>query len=143
MIMRVAEVAKYIINHENEMCRPTSNLRLQKLLYFVQVQSILLSDNPCFPEKIEAWNFGPVIPEIYHKYKMFGVADIPTSPETPVIDDNSKYIIDDILEQCAKYTTTQLVAITHNQSPWRNAYKNGTNTQISVGALREYFGVQQ
>ena len=33
---------------------------------------------PCFDDKIEAWNFGPVVPTAYHEYKQYGSGDIPT-----------------------------------------------------------------
>lgn len=38
------------------------------------------SQAPCFKQVIEAWDFGPVVPEAYHKFKQHGSGDIPTMP---------------------------------------------------------------
>ena len=46
-----------------------TNLKLQKLLYYAQGYSLAILDRPIFPEKIEHWTHGPVVHEIYHKYK--------------------------------------------------------------------------
>jgi uncharacterized phage-associated protein len=51
---------------------PITNLSLQKLLFFIQGFHYLNYDKLLFEEEIEAWNFGPVIPEIYHQFKKFG-----------------------------------------------------------------------
>ena len=70
-------VARYIIKRCNELNRPISNLKLQKLLYFVQAEFLVGEGSACFPEEIEAWDFGPVVPEVYHRYKAYGSASIP------------------------------------------------------------------
>jgi uncharacterized phage-associated protein len=49
-----------------------SNLKLQKLMYYAQGFSLVLFNKPLFPERIEAWIHGPVIPAVYHKYKGYG-----------------------------------------------------------------------
>lgn len=53
-----------------------SNLKLQKILYLIQAYSLIQTKRPCFSEDIEAWDFGPVIPDVYRKYKQFGSTDI-------------------------------------------------------------------
>lgn len=64
-------VAKYIIKRCNDTNRIISNLKLQKLLYFVQAEFLVTTTHACFPEEIEAWDFGPVVPEVYHRYKAY------------------------------------------------------------------------
>ena len=41
-----------------------SNMKLQKLLYYVQGFHIAVFNRPLFNEDIEAWMYGPVVPEI-------------------------------------------------------------------------------
>ena len=67
------DVARYIINYSNKKDYHISNLKLQKLLYFTQAYYLAFTDShkPCFPERIEAWNFGPVVPEVYHFHIIF------------------------------------------------------------------------
>ena len=42
-----------------------SNLKLQKMLYYEQGFHLAAFDTPLFDENIEAWMFGPVVPEVY------------------------------------------------------------------------------
>ena len=55
---------------------PISNLQLQKILYYLQVYFIQHEGIPLFEDEIEAWQFGPVIPEVYYEYCGFGGFEI-------------------------------------------------------------------
>ena len=72
-------VAHYIIGACSRLNFGISNLKLQKILYFVQAEFLVSTPThtPCFSERIEAWDFGPVVPVVYHKYKVYGSGLIP------------------------------------------------------------------
>ena len=72
------DVSKHIIQRCNETGNTISNLKLQKILYFVQAEFLVSTGGACFPEAIEAWDFGPVIPCAYNEYKQYANGDIPT-----------------------------------------------------------------
>ena len=78
--MRVAE---YIITKSYENRTPVSNLKLQKLLYFVQGQAIKVYGERAFTESIEAWDYGPVVRSVYLKFRIFGAG--PICREYPVV----------------------------------------------------------
>lgn len=134
-------IARYIISREAECNRSVSNLRLQKLLYFVQAYFFLSLDEPCFDNRIEAWDFGPVVPAVYHKYKRFGSMIIQENEEYPVgnIDEEDCQRIDEMLDACADKTTRELVNITHHQTPWKRAYKNLFSNEITQESIRNMF----
>ncbi len=135
------DVARYIILRCNQRGRTISNLKLQKILYFVQAEFLVSQDAPCFRENIEAWDFGPVIPDVYHRYKVYGSASIPT-----VRDDNycpfgkdDKVLADEIIDECSKYAASTLVEITHRQSPWKTAYHLYSGAVISNDSIKAFF----
>lgn len=70
MLYDVLDISRHIINYSDEKDYGVSNLKLQKLLYFVQAYFMLEKKDhaPCFHEKIEAWDFGPVVPEAYQEW---------------------------------------------------------------------------
>jgi uncharacterized phage-associated protein len=77
------EVADYLLAKaaaEEEGNELISNLKLQKLLYYAQGVHLALHDVALFPEEIQAWMHGPVVPEVYQKYKDGGGEALP-SPE--------------------------------------------------------------
>ena len=62
---KAISVAKYIINYSNSIDSPISNLKLQKLLYYVQAAFLVEEGKKCFCDEIVAWAFGPVVPDVY------------------------------------------------------------------------------
>lgn len=99
-------------------------------------------DQPCFAEKIEAWDFGPVVPEVYYTYRMFGSANIPCigkSRVSQMISPSDKKLLNGIIDECAKYSASALVEITHNQTPWIDAYEPNWNNEIKPESIKNYF----
>lgn len=140
----VLTIAKYIIAREGERNRIISNLKLQKLLYFIQAEFLVSKNKPCFLDKIEAWDFGPVVPEVYQEYKIYGGAFIPDFfVEKPyIIAKDDCELIDCILDECGKYSSNSLLKIIHNQMPWKKAYDNYKrygNNSITNESLIEFF----
>ena len=134
-------VANYIIEYEHSKNRMISNLKLQKLLYFVQAQFFRVRGVPCFRDKIEAWSFGPVVVSVYHVYKYYGGMDI-TYPEEDVhvcITNQDKEIINEVLELFSYTPVYEMVNITHHQTPWMDASKNPFSNEITIGAIEQYF----
>ena len=140
-------VSHYIVDYCNKLGTGISNLKLQKILYFVQAEFLVTTPDhtPCFQNRIEAWDFGPVVPDVYHQYKIYGSSIIPSVANDPFSDYYEKISpadqekINSIIQQAAGYSAAQLVQITHNQAPWKNAYRQGFNNQISNKAILEYF----
>ena len=56
-----------------------SNLKLLKLCAFAQGVCLAYLGRPLFMEDLQAWEHGPVVPELYHRYKWHGNG--PISPE--------------------------------------------------------------
>lgn len=152
----VRDVSHYIIVYSNKKDYGVSNLKLQKLLYFVQAFFLINDCPPCFDEKIEAWDFGPVVPEIYREYKRYGGMDIPTIDYyvkfdkkniwnteriyyEDIISDDDKEMIQAVVDKFAHCSATFLVNLTHNQDPWIYAYVNGQRNEITKEDIKRYF----
>lgn len=134
-------VSRYLIWYSNKQGTPVSNLRLQKLLYFVQAEFIVSKKEPCFNDTIEAWDLGPVVPAVYREFKVFGASSIPNNGINTegLVSPEDALIINGIIDQCNKYSTSALVEITHNQEPWIKAHNSVFSKEISLSALLEFF----
>ncbi|MCM1466611.1 MAG: DUF4065 domain-containing protein [Alistipes sp.] len=157
MSYKVLDVARYIINYSNKEGYGISNLKLQKLLYFVQAEFLAFTEDnqPCFLEEIEAWGFGPVVPEVYQEFKQYGSANIPSvlkyyevtddwevnekKFDLKLIDIEDRQIINQIVDGFSDYSAAALVTITHQQKPWKDVYEEGMNNIITKKSIREYF----
>ena len=137
----VLDVARYVIARSNR-AGAISNLKLQKVLYFIQAEFLVVQNMPCFAEQIEAWDFGPVVPVVYRAYRIYGSANIPaeTSSGLRSIRREDMDRINGIVDECCEYSASQLVEITHNQSPWRDAYHSrGVNNEITPDSIKAFF----
>ena len=134
-------IAQYIIEYCNDTGRTISNLKLQKILYFVQAEFLVSKGVVCFHDRIEAWDFGPVVPSVYHHYRVYGSASIPyvSASVCGQIYDADKEKIEGIVEECADFSSTALVRITHRQDPWIKAYRPNANNEITPQSIKEFF----
>lgn len=136
----VLTISDYIIWRCSNEGHPISNLKLQKLLYFVQAEFLVTTGKPCFREAIEAWDFGPVVPKIYREFCIYGSAQIPVSAVTnPILAMGTKELIDGIIFECLPFSSSQLVEITQHQSPWICAYAKGYGTEITNESILNFF----
>ena len=44
-----------------------------------------------------------------------------------------------MVDECSKYSASQLVEITHHQDPWLKAYEQGFNREITKEHMKQYF----
>ena len=61
MTIKAIDVADYILAKKGTM----SAMKLQKLVYYAQAWHLVWEDKELFPEEIQAWANGPVVPSLY------------------------------------------------------------------------------
>lgn len=122
-----------------------SNLEVQKILYLAHMFHMGVHDGaPLIREPFEAWNYGPVVPELYHRMKPFGSGPVQNvfhwvdlvPMNTPEFES-----IHDAVEGTKNLRASQLVANTHSTSgAWATVYRpNITGIRIPNSAiLNEY-----
>lgn len=117
---------------------PISNLKLQKLLYYAQGCNLALTDTPLFNEDFEAWEHGPVIPEIYHEYKQFGRNGIVFDEiiDMDLFTQETSNILESVYNTFGQYSAWKLREMTHQETPWIETNKNDI---ISKDSIKKYF----
>lgn len=133
------QIADFVIDYcvkKNYQC---SNLRLQKILYFIQAYFLRIKGEPCFCDDIEAWDFGPVVPPVYREYMHYGGAEIFAydKPTIQFLNEKDKTIVEHVIELLAPYSNTQLVKMTQHQSPWLKNY-HGRARVIPIQDIQEF-----
>src|SRR5690349_21009730 len=86
-----------------------TQMKLQKLVYFAQGYHLAKYNTPLIKENFQAWKFGPVVPEIYQDFKLYGSKLITdTASFRPVETDQKRYLLDNQALDSIQYTWSVL-----------------------------------
>lgn len=112
-----------------------SNLKVQKLVYYAQGLHLAINDKPLFNEAIEAWQYGPVVPDLYHFYKNYEANGIPADNKFDplVIDSVTREFLDEIYDVFGQYSAVRLMEMSHDDKCWSEA---GVGNIISHEAMK-------
>ncbi|MFC4654909.1 Panacea domain-containing protein [Rheinheimera marina] len=103
-------------------------MQVQKLVYIAHGISLAQRGLPLINEKINAWQYGPVIPEIYGRFRNYQsqpipLADLPESTRSSGIDTESLRILEDVVRNFARLSGGQLSELSHRVgSPWHSVW---------------------
>lgn len=118
------------------------NLKLNKLCYFAQAWAETKLGYKLFPEEVEAWHHGPVVPSVYHAFKICGKRPIeePTYHfDESVLTSDELSLLTDVYMTYGKYTSWSLANKTHApDSPWTEVYVEGQNNPIKDCSMINY-----
>ncbi|WP_162601179.1 Panacea domain-containing protein [Occallatibacter savannae] len=140
MTTTARNLAKFIVQRAG----PISNLKLQKLLYYVQGWHLGLHGKPVFHEQIQAWVHGPVVPSVFHMYKEFKWTPITADPLPVKLDDSFVTHTLTVIGVYGKLNAAQLEKLSHQEDPWIHARKGldpkvPSNAVITHESMKRYF----
>ena len=111
-----------------------SNLKLQKLLYYAQGVHLGLYESPLFEDEIQAWEHGPVVPDIYHYYKDNGQSaidpDYDFDARESTLSQDQLELIQEVNEVYGRYSAWMLRNMTHNEEPWKSTFTRGVRNKV-------------
>lgn len=127
------DIAKYIVQKFIDLGKPITHMKLQKLLYFSWMEYYKDYGEYLFKNEIYAWKFGPVIPEVYYKYSIFGGMPITPVRDTegdPVkLGGKAEISINKIIDRYEDASAASLVNQTHEKdTPWDKACRKSKRT---------------
>jgi len=142
------EISKYLLAKINierfeDIGDGISNLKIQKLLFYAQKTYVSVYGKGFFNDDIEAWRYGPVVPQAYHYFKKYNSYNIDIVNEREFITNKEPLAFDDLLivdfvwDKYAKYSAGALVDITHTDKAWRDNYFPNVNNTIPLSHLRD------
>lgn len=133
------DLAKYIISKCIDDDCPINNQTLQKILFYIQ-KDFLSRDKYAFFDDIEAWGFGPVIPNVYYHYCGHGVTKIWYNHGDVKVPDKDKNRIDRIVEEKRQLPFWETAKeINRKGCAWDLTYDNGNGNRkvISPEIIKE------
>lgn len=133
-------------------------LQLNKLCYLVNGFTLRERDEPAFHNSVQAWKFGPVVPEVYETYRDYGDRPITALDLCRTSLHNRKELMDrwgdladiigkdvaaiayGVVKEYGKYGGWDLVHMMHKKrTPWKKAYRPGHNNTIPTGTIKQFY----
>lgn len=114
------------------------NLKLQKMLYYMQGFYLAYFGKSLFEEDIEAWMYGPVVPSIYETFKSNGNRGIEYSGNTISLQEEEEELFDEVYRVYNEYSAVGLMNLTHTETPWKSV-TTGVGNIIEKDAMKSFF----
>lgn len=132
-MVNVFDVANYflsLVDHDAE--DNITNLKLQKLCYYAQGFNLAIKGERLFDSDIEAWQHGPVIPELYHKYKEMGKTELYPDDNFDInkIPEDTKDLLNEVYDVYGQFSAWRLRDMTHAEEPWKSTFSMESNNNV-------------
>ena len=106
-----------------------SNLQLQKILYLAHMLHLGRFEKPLINDGFQAWEYGPVAPNLYHRVKGFGSQPIQKIIfwEKGAEKGSTQFdLLHETMTAMKGLTGAQLVSLTHwEKGAWYQTYRGG------------------
>ena len=142
-VFDVAKYTLYLLRRHGE--TQVTTWKLQKLVYYAQAWSLVWDDESLFPNRIEAWANGPVVPDLYQEHKgRFKISRL-SKGDLHVLTDDQCDTVKVVLNHYGQRSAQYLSQLTHQEPPWKKARKGlkpGERGQreITLESMAEYYG---
>lgn len=135
---------KIIASTDSEHGELISNLKLQKLLYYIQGFYIAVFEKPLFDEQIEAWQYGPVVRAVYNNFKDCGANSITLKEGDPIaiLGKEEEELFNEVLSEYGQFSAIKLMHMTHDELPWKKTFSESPQGVIENKLLSKYFKTQ-
>lgn len=117
------QIANWFVQRAQRDGRRLSIMELLKLAYIAHGWHLEMRNAPLFPNKIEAWKYGPVIPDVYNAFRRQGI-DIqkPLSGFSSEVMPADAHLLEQIYNGYGRLSAQQLSDLTHEPGgPWDTA----------------------
>jgi len=115
---------------------PESPMKLQKLLYYSQAWHLAGHGPPLFDAPIEAWQRGPVVPEVYRRH--VGQTEVHSWEEgDPArLGATERAVVRSVVERYGGFSRHELSEMAHEEEPWRAARSGLADSEPSSAPIR-------
>ena len=143
-VVDAIDVGDYLVCFGRDVGDPLTNLKLQKLLYYAQGWFIAQNKRVLFGQTLRAWVRGPVVYEVWNKYRSYRWRPIAGNIRKPRLPPESEAHLAFVINQYWNYSAYQLEKMTHEESPWINARRGiskdtPSSAPISIMDMHDHF----
>ena len=123
------QIANWFVERSAKDGQTLSIMSLLKLTYVAHGWHLEMRKQPLFFNDVQAWQYGPVIPDVYHSYRRQGVNVTQPFPVSgAALNAEDETLLEQVWGIYGKMSPFQLSDITHEENgPWHIATSVGGN----------------
>ncbi|MDB4309159.1 DUF4065 domain-containing protein [Porticoccaceae bacterium] len=118
-------------------------MQLIKLVYLAHGWMLATASRPLLRDSVEAWQYGPVLPDLYEKIKSCRSHPVigPLSDDSDQLDELATIVIGEVYKLYGHLDGISLSALTHQEgTPWDITWKSrGKSGVISDDLIESHF----
>lgn len=99
-------------------------MKMHKLMYFAQRESLMDTDSLLFDEVFYGWKFGPVLMSVREEYRN----TTPYSDVVQAVDEFTGVLLEKVLTRYAERSSWSLSRLSHDEVSWKHA-REGLNPE--------------
>lgn len=120
-------------------------MQLLKLVYIAHGWMLGLHGRPLIRDEVEAWQYGPVIPQLYNAIRRFKSQPVegPIRAPSEQLDNVENSIVEQVYNIYGRKSGPALSRLTHQKgSPWDAVYKHGQyGTVIPNDLIEDHYAM--
>ena len=142
-------IANEILHYAHEKGLKLTIMQLIKLVYLANGWSLALLDYPLIDEPVQAWQYGPVIPNVYRTFNRFrsapitgyAVEEFSGHEYRAPLDEAERRLIRAVVDTYGHMHAFKLSEIMHQpNTPWNQTYESqGPYSVIPENVIKDHF----
>lgn len=112
-------------------------MKMHKLMYFAQRESLMYNKEPLFDATFYGWKFGPVLKEVRSEFRMLN----PFSNVEGLVSEQTKELLKCVLVRYGSLSSWKLSSLSHDEFSWKKSrvgLESGEdgNVELSLEAMK-------
>jgi uncharacterized phage-associated protein len=140
------QIANWFVTRASRDGKRLSIMQLLKLVYIAHGWHLEMRRSPLIINKIEAWKYGPVIPDVYNAFRQQGIdATQPVPVNSLPMAANDHDLLEQIYQGYGGLSAMQLSDMTHETNgPWDQATRRwGYFAPIPDDLIRPHYEMKR
>ena len=111
-------VAKFLNNvFKSEYGTDMDEMRMHKLMYFSQRESLMYNKSPLFDAEFHGWKYGPVLSEVRAEYK----SPVLFEGMAQELTEKEESLVKSVYDRYKSLSTWKLSSLSHGELSWKNS----------------------
>lgn len=136
---KAIDIAYFIVNDFILKGHTLTGLALQKVLYIEYLFYFAITGENIFVDDIEAWDYGPIVREVYLRYLHQGYVQLDKPDNVPKVSVSDQQLLCAFNDILLSISASDLLDFsTSVDSPWRKCYTGYSKNIIPQELLHSY-----